>query len=171
MAAVRHVLKRYKMSVSVRVDTLHDSLSEDDMGESPGKSGASADGESDAADILDDLQKRRKRYLKTKERGKRFNHSIDFKLQVLDTLQRGAKVKDVSAKFNIPSSTLSDWRRSEPRLRALARSGRDIMRGHRDRLSNYPQLDETLLRWFANQRECYPDAVLQTEVILQCAKQ
>jgi len=140
--------------------------------ESGQDSGGNADSEcSEGQQFLQTVKAKKKRYLKAKERDKRLSHTIEFKLICLDALKKGLTATQVAKEFNIPTSTLSDWRRNEPRLRALARSGRDIQKAQRDRTSNFPQLDECLLAWFANQRECHPTNVLQTETILQCARQ
>lgn len=168
--------KRYKMSVQVEVESIQEVDAEEmesdiESGrESPRDSGgASADAESDAE--INKLKCKTKRYLKSKQRTKRLNHTIEFKLEVLDALQRGAKPKVLCEQFKIPSSTLSDWRRQENKLRALSKAGRDIKRGHRDRVSQFPLIDGAMLMWFSNQRECHPDACINTEMLIQASIQ
>ena len=166
--------KRYKMSVEVEIESIvegEEMESEVESGKESAKDsgGQSADAESDAE--VSKLHKKTKRYLAKKQRTKRLNHTIEFKLEVLDALNRGAKTKQVCEQFKIPSSTLSDWRRSENKLRALSKAGRDIKRGHRDRVSQYPLVDGAMLMWFANQRECHPDVVINTEMLIQASIQ
>ncbi len=140
--------------------------------ESGADSGGNADSEcSEGQTFMQTVKAKKKRYLKSKERDKRLSHTIEFKLLCLDMLKKGLSARQVASEFGIPSSTLSDWKRAEPRLRAISRSGRDIQKAHRDRTSNYPQLDECLLAWFANQRECHPNNPIQTDTLLTCARQ
>ena len=163
--------RSYKMQLEISICSDSDEMS-DGARESGQDSGGNADSEcSDGQQFLQTVKEKKKRYLKAKDRDKRLSHTIEFKLLCLDALKKGLSAKQVCNEFKIPSSTLSDWKRAETRLRALARSGRDIQKAQRDRGSNFPQLDECLLAWFANQRECHPTLNHQTDVILECARQ
>ncbi len=158
------------MKVEIVFESDSDGMASDK--ESGADSGGNADSEcSDGKALLGTVKEKKKRYLTTRDRDRRLGHTIEFKLLCIDMLKKGLTAKQVAAEFKIPTSTLSDWKRAEQRLRAIARSGRDIQKAQRDRTSNYPQLDECLLAWFANQRECHPTNVIQTEVILTCARQ
>ena len=158
--------------MTVDVEILTDSSSESsemEGGRDSGAIGGDEDTDVGSPVVLD--PKKRKRYLKSKERTQRTNHKIEFKLSVLDEHHRGDKICALAEKYKIPSNTISTWKKQEDKLRAMMRSGRDVGEHTRDRLSHYPEVDAALLTWFTNQREVHPDVALSGDIIAECARQ
>ena len=73
------------------------------------------------------------------------------KCQSLKNLEKGLSNKDVAAKYDVPTNTLSTWVKGEEKLFAALEKGNNVKR-QKLRTWNHETLETTVFKWFLSLR-------------------
>ena len=89
-------------------------------------------------------------FLFTTTKRKHTEVTLQIKYQALQELEKGRTCKDVAAKFNVPGSTLSTWKKNKEKI-FEAFQGSSLKR-RRVKVGAYEKVNQALLKWFTSMR-------------------
>ena len=72
-------------------------------------------------------------------------------MQALKDLEKGESNKDVAAKYNEPSNTLSAWVKNKEKLFDALKKGTNVKR-QKLKSGNHELVDQAIFNWFLNMR-------------------
>jgi len=80
-------------------------------------------------------------------------YSLGMKQKVLLELEKGARVKDLVAKYGIKSNTISTWKKPSKQVAIYEQVEKGVtLHQKRDRGLSFPEIDAALLLWMRNVR-------------------
>ena len=92
------------------------------------------------------------------------DRTLAKKIQVVERLKRGEKVKNLAAEFDIPKSTISTWKKQGDTYAQQADKGIQMKR-KRNRNAKIVEVSEALLMWFMEMRD-HPQAPTLSNAML-----
>mgnify|MGYP001557148325 FL=1 len=90
-----------------------------------------------------------------KQKRKQVQHTVEFKLKILEELDNNKRIKDIVLKYGIPQNTISTWKKGREKIlkaasmRMTTTKGKDRKRG---RDSAFPEVERALLVWLKEMR-------------------
>ena len=76
--------------------------------------------------------------------------TLQIQYQALQELEKGRTCKDVAAKFNVPGSTLSTWKKNKEKIFEVFQGS--LLKRQRVKVGAYEKVNRALLKWFTSMR-------------------
>ena len=84
--------------------------------------------------------------------------ALDFKMELIAKLEKGVPVKSIMNQYNLPSSTVYDLKKGKEKVKDFANRITTKTKHNKKRQTmrkgKYPMIEEAVLKWFRQQREC-----------------
>ena len=77
--------------------------------------------------------------------------TLKIKYEALQELEKGKSAKEVAAKFNVPGSTLSTWKKNKEKIYDTFKTS--SLSRQRVKVGAYENVNQALLKWFTSMRE------------------